>query len=193
LLNLTAQKVNNLLDSFLPAMRTNLYMKKAILILFSIVSSFSLVSAQDIIKGLNISISLVPKSAKQPNLKLKDGSGITLIYKGESGIHVMMGKNGKLYDLCDPFENAKMVQVGESDIDKDGRLEVIVASRTSSETIEVKVFKKAEFEIFYKEWSEFTGVASIEFPGNGTVKLYDKEGNAGKYKFGEDGKITEIR
>ena len=173
-------------------MRTNLYMKQTILILFCIVSPFSIVSAQDIIRGLGTSISLVPKSAKQPNLKLKDGSGIILIYKAESGIHVMMGKNGKLFDFCDPYDNAKMVQVGELDIDKDGKPEVIVASKTSSETIEVKIFKKAEFEIFYKEWSDFTGVASIEFPGNGTVKLYDKEGNAGKYKFGEDGKISEI-
>ena len=167
-------------------------MKKALFILLSIVSSLSIASAQDIIKGLSISISLVPKSAKQPNLKLKDGSGITLIYKAESGIHVMLGKNGKLSDFCDPYENAKMVQVGELDIDKDGKPEVIVASKTSSETIEIKIFKKAEFEILYKEWSEFTGVASVEFPGNGTVKLYDKEGNAGIYKFGENGKISEV-
>jgi hypothetical protein len=167
-------------------------MKKTIFILFCIVWSSSIVSAQDIIKGLGVSVSLVPKSAKQPNLKLKDGSGITLIYKAESGIHVMMGKNGKLFDFCDPYENIKMVQVGELDIDKDGKPEVIVAGKTSSETIEVKIFKKAEFEIFYKEWSEFTGVASIEFPGNGTVKLYDKEGNAGTYKFSEEGKITEV-
>lgn len=181
------------MDSFLPALRTNIYMKKTLFLLFCIVSSFSIVSAQDIIKGLSISISLVPKSAKQPNLKLKDGSGITLLYKAETGIHVVMGKNGKLFDFCEPYKNAKMVQVGELDIDKDGRLEVIVASKTSSETIEAKVFKKAEFEIFYKEWSNFTGVASLEFPGNGTVKLYDKEGNAGIYKFSEDGKISEIQ
>ena len=184
--------MNNLLDSFLPAMRTYLYMKKPILILFCIASSFSLVSGQDIIKGLSISVSLVPKSAKQPNLKLKDGSGITLLYKAESGIHVMMGKNGKLFDFCDPFENAKMVQVGEVDIDKDGKPEIIVASRTSSETMEAKIFKKADFETLYKEWTHFTGVASLEFPGNGTVKLYDKEGNAGIYKFMENGKISEV-
>ena len=182
-----------MLDSFLPALRINIHMKKTILILLCVTASFSMVSAQDIIKGLSISISLVPKSAKQPNLKLKDGSGITLLYKAESGIHVMMGKNGKLFDFCDPFENAKLVQVGQLDIDKDGKLEVIVASKTSSETIEVKIFKKAEFEIFYKQWTEFTGVASVEFPGNGTVKLYDKEGNAGTYKFSEEGKISEIR
>ena len=168
-------------------------MKKTSVAILLTVFSFSFISAQDLIKGLPITISLVPKSAKQPNLKLKDGSGILLVYKAESGIHVITAKNGKQSDFCDPFENAKLVQVGESDIDRDGKPEVIVASKTSSETIEVKVFKKADFETLYKPWSAFTGVAAVEFPGDGTVKLYDKTGNAGRYKFGEDGKITELQ
>src|SRR6185436_9673142 len=166
-------------------------MKKTFLTLILIVAAIAFASAQDIIKGLPLTISLVPKSAKQPNLKLKDGSGISLLYKADEGIHVIMGKNGKQYDFCEPFDNTKLVQVGEVDIDKDGRPEVIVASRSSSSTIEIKIFKKPEFEIFYKEWSDFTGVSAVEFPGDGTVKLYDQTGNAGIYTFSDDGKLSE--
>ena len=52
---------------------------------------------------------------------------------------MLMSKNGKQYDLCDPVANATMVQVGETDIEKDGKPEIVVASKTSKETIEVKV------------------------------------------------------
>ncbi|MEO5673504.1 MAG: hypothetical protein ABIQ74_02555 [Chitinophagales bacterium] len=168
-------------------------MKKVLISLLLITITTKVALSQDIIKGLPITISLVPKSAKQPNLKLKDGSGIFLVYKSEEGIHVIMGKNGKQYDFCDPIDNTKFVQVGEKDIENDGKPEVIVASKTSAQTIEVKVFKKADFETLYKEWTDFTGVSAVEFPGNGTVKMYDLEGNAGIYKFGEDGKISEAR
>jgi len=168
-------------------------MTKALSLFILFLISIATASAQDIIKGLPLSISLVPKSSRQPNLKFKDGSGITLKYNADDGIHVIMIKNGKTYDFCDPFSNTKMVQVGEIDIEKDGRNEIVVASRSSSSTIEVKIFKKPEFEILYTEWSNFTGVTAIEFPGDGTVKLYDQTGNAGVYKFGEDGKLAEAQ
>ncbi len=168
-------------------------MKKIFLALFLCTAALESAFSQEIIKGLPLTISLVPKSAKQPNLKLKDGSGIFLVYKPEEGIHVIMGKNGKQYDFCDPLDNTKFVQVGEKDIENDGKPEVIVASKTSAQTIEVKVFKKADFETLYKEWTDFTGVSAVEFPGNGTVNMYDLEGNAGIYKFGEDGKISEVQ
>jgi hypothetical protein len=167
--------------------------RKILFVFFLIASSYSISSAQDIIKGLPYTISLVPKSMKTPNIKFKDGSGIILKYNAESGIQVLMNKNGKQYDFCESFANTKMVQVGEVDIDKDGRLEIIVASRSSSSTIEIKVFKKPEFEILYKEWSDFSGVTAVEFPGNNTVKLYDQTGNAGTYTFGDDGKLAEAQ
>jgi hypothetical protein len=168
-------------------------MKKLLSILAVLIVAISIASAQDIIKGLPYSISLVPKSAKTPNIKFKDGSGITLKYSADDGIQVLLNKNGKQSDFCEPFANTKLVQVGEVDIDKDGKNEIIVASRSSSSTIEVKIFKKPEFEIFYKEWSSFTGVVAVEFPGNNTVKLYDQTGNAGIYTFSDDGKITEAQ
>ncbi len=165
-------------------------MKKTLLFISINALTFSTLFAQEIIKGIPLTISLVKKSAKQPMLKLKDGSGILLVYK-EDAIHVILSKNGKQTDFCDPMENALMIQVAEVDIEKDGKPEVVIASKTSAESMEIKVFKKADFETLYMEWSVFTSVASVEFPGNNTVKLYDKEGNAGVYKFSEEGKIIE--
>jgi hypothetical protein len=166
-------------------------MKQAILIAAIFFSSVLISSAQDIIKGLPVTISLVPKSAKQPGLKLKDGAGILLKYNADDGIHVILAKNGKQTDFCEPFSNTIMVQVGEVDIDKDGKPEVVVTSRSSSATIEILIFKKAEFEVNYKEWSSFTGTTAVEFPGNGTVRLYEPSGKYGTYKFTSDGKISE--
>jgi len=166
-------------------------MKQSIFILSIFVFSISVSSAQDIIKGIPLTISLVPKSAKQPNLKLKDGAGVILKYVADEGIHVILAKNGKQSDFCEPFSNTQFVQVGETDIEKDGKKEVVVASKSSSSTIDVLIFKKAEFEIFYKEWSSFSATSAVEFPGDGTVRLYDQKGKYGVYKFSDDGKITE--
>src|SRR6266446_6368044 len=69
--------------------------KKTFFTITLIVAAITFASAQDIIKGLPLTITLVPKSAKTPNLKFKDGSGISLKYDAESGIHVLMNKNGK--------------------------------------------------------------------------------------------------
>src|SRR5262245_6231837 len=110
-------------------------MKRIILIIFLCISGTVISCAQDIIKGLPISISLVPKSAKEPRLKLKDGSGILLKYNADDGIHVILAKNGKQTDFCEPFSNTMMVQVGEVDIEKDGKPEVVVISRSSPSTI----------------------------------------------------------
>jgi len=166
-------------------------MKKTLIV----ISAFTFLSfhvfSQDLIKGLPISISLVPKSAKQPNLKLKDGSGVLLKYDVNDGIHVIMAKNGKQTDLCDPFANSKMVQVGQVDIENDGKPEIVVASQTSSTTIQVLIYKKADFEVNYQPWSHFSGVAAVEFPGDGTVEIYDETGNFSTYKFSDDGKLTE--
>ncbi|MBX7142093.1 MAG: hypothetical protein K1X63_13520 [Chitinophagales bacterium] len=154
----------------------------------SITSSFS----QEIIKGIPVTISLIPKSAKQPSLKLKDGAGISLKYNAADGIHVLLSKNGKTSDFCDPFSNTQLVQVGETDIEKDGKTEVVVASRSSESSIEILIFKKAEFEVYYKEWSSFTGVSAVEFEGDGTVKMYEPSGKFGTFKIGADGKVAGL-
>ena len=166
-------------------------MKQLVVLFLLFLFSISVSSAQDIIKGIPVTISLVPKSAKQPVLKLKDGAGILLKYDAEVGIHVILAKNGKQTDFCEPFGNTKLVQVGEMDIEKDGKPEVVVVSESSSSTIDVLIFKKADFEINYKEWSSFSGTSAVEFPGNGTVRLYDLAGKYGTYKFTDDGKIIE--
>lgn len=167
-------------------------MKKSVF-LFLIASVVAQVAfSQDIIRGAINTVSLVKKSAKLPSIKNKDGSTIVLSYKEPEGLKVTMGKNGKSFPFCDPFPNALMVQVAEQDIDKDGKLEILVGSRTSAQSVEVKIYKKAEFETLYKIWISFTGVQSFEFPGDGNVKLYDMNGKFGLYKIMNDGTLNAM-
>lgn len=167
-------------------------MKKLIILfaVFTLSCHFSF--SQDIIKGLTNTASLVKKSAKTPSIKNKDGSTIVLSYKEEDGLKVMMGKNGKTFAFCDPFPNASMVQAGETDIDKDGKQEILIGARTSAQSVEIQIYKKAEFETLYKLWATFTGVQSFEFPGDGTVKLYDMNGKFGLFKLMEDGTLNAM-
>ncbi|MBX7108566.1 MAG: VCBS repeat-containing protein [Chitinophagales bacterium] len=167
-------------------------MKKIASVLLILLFAIRVSSGQEIIKGVTNTVSLVKKSAKLPSIKNKDGSTIVLSYKEPDGLKVMMGKNGKNFPLCDPFPNALMVQVAEADIDNDGKLEILVGARTSAESVEIKIYKKPEFETLYKIWSSFTGVQSFEFPGDGTVKLYDMNGKSGLFKISAEGKLTEI-
>jgi hypothetical protein len=167
-------------------------MRFSIILLLLVAASYGSSIAQEIIKGIPVTISLVPKSAKQPSLRLKDGSGISLKYDATEGIRVILSKNGKQTDFCDPFSNTTFVQVGETDLEKDGKTEVVVASRSSETSIEVLLFKKAEFEVYYKEWSAFTGVSSVEFPGDGTVRMYEPSGKFGTYKIEADGKVAGL-
>ena len=145
-----------------------------------------------IIKGLTNTASLVKKSAKTPSIKNKDGSTIVLSYKEEDGLKVMMGKNGKTFAFCEPFLNATMVQAGEADIDKDGKPEILIGARTSAQSVEIQIYKKAEFETLYKLWATFTGVQSFEFPGDGTVKLYDINDKFGLFKLMDDGTLNAM-
>jgi hypothetical protein len=165
-------------------------MQHAVILLLLLVTGSQVTYSQDLIKGFPLTISLVPKSAKQPNLRLKDGSGITLKNVGTEGLHVVMNKNGKTFDLLDPFTNTSFVQVGETDIEKDGRNEIVIASKNAEGSVDVFIFKKAEFEVFYKEWANFSAPVAVEFPGNGSVKFYDKVGSFSSLRFTGDGKLT---
>lgn len=167
-------------------------MRKLVTVLFFVCFVISVSSGQDIIKGVTNSVSLVKKSAKLPAIKNKDGSTIVLSYKEPDGLKVMMGKNGKNFPFCDPYPNALMVQVAEADIDNDGKPEILVGARTSTESVEIKIYKKPEFETLYKLWSSFTGVQSFEFPGDGNVKLYDMNGKFGLFKINPEGKLIAL-
>ncbi|MBK9730601.1 MAG: hypothetical protein IPO83_04805 [Chitinophagaceae bacterium] len=116
-------------------------MKKILFAFIILCAAFRISFAQDIIKGATNTVSLVKKSAKLPSIKNKDGSTIVLSYKEPDGLKVMMGKNGKNFPVCDPYPNALMVQVAEADIDKDGKLEILVGARTSTESVEIKIYK----------------------------------------------------
>ncbi len=165
---------------------------KKLSILFVLSFAANVTFSQEIIKGLKNTVSLVQKSAKLPSIKNKDGSTIVLSYKETEGLMVTMGKNGKNSVFSGPFPNALMVQVGEMDIDNDGKPEILVGTRTSAEAVEVEIYKKAAFEIFYKLWSTLTGFNSFEFTGDGHIKLYDMKGNFGLYTIMEDGKLNAM-
>lgn len=167
-------------------------MKKTGLLLLVFFVVIHVSYGQEIIKGVTNTVSIVKKSAKIPSIKNKDGSTIVLSYKEPDGIKVMMGKNGKNFAFCEPFPYASMVQVAEADIDADGKPEILVGARTSDETVEIKIYKKPEFETLYALWSAFTGVQSFEFTGDGKVKLYDMNGRFGVYKMAADGKLDEL-
>ena len=167
-------------------------MSKYIILFIALLFVTKLSFSQEIIRGLVNTASLVKKSQKLPSIKNKDGSTIVLAYKEETGLQVNMSKNGKQFAFCDPYFNALMVQVGEFDIDKDGRMEILVGARTTSESVEVQIYKKPEFETLYKLWTTFTGVQSFEFPGDGTVKMYDMSNNFGRYKITDEGKLDSM-
>jgi hypothetical protein len=72
-----------------------------------------------------------------------------------------------------------MVQVCETDMDKTGNLKSLWVPRTSPESVEAQVYKKAEFETMYKLWSSFTGVQSFEFPVMARLNCMIKTGTSG--------------
>jgi hypothetical protein len=161
-------------------------MNKLFFVLFILV--ITKVSAQDIIQGAGNNISVVRLSEKKPTIRLHDGSAITLSYVANKGIFVTLSKNGKASDLCSPFPDASMVQVAESDIDHDGKLEILVGSRSADgNTIQILIYKKAEFETLYKIWTTLNGEQSIKFNGDGTATFISNSGQGMDYVIEKDG------
>ncbi|MBA3648123.1 MAG: hypothetical protein H0W62_06165 [Chitinophagales bacterium] len=167
-------------------------MKKIILLLVIATAYYKGATAQEIIKGLTNTASLIPKSQRVPSIKNKDGSTLVLSYAAGTGIKVMIGKNGKNNLFCDPFQTASMVQVGEKDVDGDGKQELLVGSRDSAK-VNVMLYKKADFESEYKYWTTVHGENSVEFPGDGSVKLHDFQADGTTYKFGPSGDLLEAK
>lgn len=126
----------------------------------------------DIIEGEKVTNGLMMPSARMPVIHLQDGSVVQLIYKKDSGITVTMLKNGKItrFDKTWP---GLYVQVVEQDIDGDKKPEVLVAYRDTANHYKIDIFKKPDFEYFYKLWNTVTGKGFVEFPGDGSVKMLE--------------------
>ena len=140
-----------------------------------------------VFKGITNQVSIVKKSAATPSCKMKDGSEVRLS-NDDNGIVIDMNKNGKTFPFVEQNTDAVYVQVGETDFDKDGKMEILVALRTSKNSYRVLIFKKPEFEQLYTQWGSFIGSNYCEFPGDGTVKSYDADGKVTILKFDENGK-----
>ena len=146
----------------------------------------------NIVVGPTNSISLVQKSMKLPSIKFKDGSTIVLRYEAEVGIHAEMYKNGKNFDVVEPFADAKFVQVCEVDIDKDDKTEIVIASRTTADQFTIQILRKPEFETDWTLWSTITGQSTCDFPGDNTVNVYTIDGTKSSLRFNEDGTFKVI-
>lgn len=129
----------------------------------------------DIIKGVTVTNGLMMPSARMPVVHLQDGSLIQLIYKKDSGITVTMLKNGKVTRFDQTWPGL-YVQVAEQDIDGDKKPEVLVAYRDTANRYKIDIFKKPDFEYFFKLWYTFTGKGFAEFPGDGSVKMIETGG-----------------
>lgn len=126
----------------------------------------------DIIQGVKVTNGLMMPSARMPVLHLQDGSVIQLIYKKDSGITIKMLKNGKITQF-DKTWPGLYVQVTEQDIDGDKKPEVLVACRDTANHYKIDIFKKPDFEYFFKLWNTVEGKGLVEFPGDGSVKMIE--------------------
>lgn len=129
----------------------------------------------DIIKGVTVTNGLMMPSARMPVIHFQDGSYIQLIYKKDSGITIIMMKNGKI-SRFDKTWPGLYVQVAQQDIDGDKKPEILIAYRDTANSYKIDIFKKPDFEYFYKLWDTVSGKGFVEFPGDGSVKMIESGG-----------------
>lgn len=145
-----------------------------------------IVNAQEIIKGPKNTTGLKKGSSALPQVRFKTGE-MVMMKNTEDGMNFDLIKNGKTTALFDPCLDCVYGQTSEFDIDGDGKTEVLVGSRLTLETFEVKIYKKAEFEVDYKLFSTINGQDHCAFLGDNTVKIYTLELKAAHLKFKSDG------
>jgi hypothetical protein len=165
-------------------------MKKLIFLTVLLFLSFNQLQAQEIIKGAKNTAFLLKGSRALPQVKFKEGFTITIKNEEDGSMSFTDTKNGKDFPLFKEV-SATYGQVAELDVENDGKNEIVAGYRTSPNEFTVYIYKKAQFETDYKQWSTVRGQGYCEFPGNGTVKVYDKNGNGKVLRFGDDGMLKE--
>ncbi len=162
-------------------------MKKINLFLFAILFLIvSISNAQEIIKGPKNTSFLKKGSSAFPQVRFKTGEMI-MMKNTEEGMNFEMVKNGKTTTMVDPCFDCVFGQTSEFDIDNDGKTEVLIGSRMTPEIFEVKIYKKAEFEVDYKIFTTINGQDHCEFVGDNTVKIFSIDLKAAHLKFKSDG------
>lgn len=162
--------------------------------ILTLAAMFALVAvstqAQEIFKGLKNQASLVKGSRALPTVKYKDGFMVGMS-NTDDGMAFTMTKNGKNSELFDGPVDAKYGQAAEADVDGDGKNELLAGYRKTENDFTINIYKKPEFEFEYKLWATVNGTGQAEFPQDGTVKLYTKEGSVNVMKFDSEGKLTQ--
>jgi len=165
---------------------SNRSMKQFFLATAILLTAFSYSHAQEIISGVKNCDFLLKGSKKIAQIKLKDGSAL-LIQNKEGKMTFTLLKNGKETDIIESSPDYTYGQACESDIDGDGKQDLLIGARQSESSFEVFIFKKAEFEVDYKLFTTINGQDHCEFPGDKTVKIYSEDLTLSHLKFKADG------
>ena len=142
--------------------------------------------SQEIIKGTKNTSILKKGSSALPQVRFKTGE-MVMMKNTEEGMNFDLIKNGKTSPMMEPCIDCVFGQTSEFDIDADGRTEVLIGSRLTPETFEVKIFKKTEFEVEYKLFTTLNGQDHCEFAGDNTVKIFTTDLKIAQLKFKSDG------
>ncbi len=161
-------------------------MKKKSFLFFLLISISYSNYGQQIITGVKNFTILKKGSSALPQTRFKTGE-MVMMKNLEEGMNFDLIKNGKATPLIDPCVDCIFGQSAELDIDGDGKTEVLIGSRITPETFEVKIFKKAEFEVDYKLFTTINGQDHCEFAGDNTVKIFTTDLKVAHLKFKSDG------
>ncbi len=150
------------------------------------------VHAQELIRGITHTAYLPAKSSRTPFIKLSDGSLVTVSYREPGGFKVVLTKNAKTMVLAEEVRAAQAAQLAETDVNGDGRKELIMAFRTSGSEIAVTILHKPEYETYLQTWTELTCNGPIEFAGNNLVYVYGPQGRVDSYKLDDKGQLMLV-
>lgn len=144
----------------------------------------------DIIKGIKNQVYLVKGSHAMPTLKCKEGITI-MMQNEETGMDFTVVKNGKQFPLFASVSSATYGQLAETDVDGDGKMEIMGGYRSGPDNFIINIFKKPEYELDYKLWATVSGQSYCEFPGNSIAKVYAKNGTVKTVTIDTEGKISD--
>ena len=161
-------------------------MKKISFLFFVLISISSFTYGQQIITGVKNFTILKKGSSALPQTRFKTGE-MVMIKNSDEGMNFDIIKNGKTTSLIPPCVDCIFGQSAEVDIDGDGKTEVLIGTRLTAETFEVKIYYKEEFDVEYKLFTTINGQDHCEFSGDNTVKIYTTDLKVAHLKFKSDG------
>lgn len=161
-------------------------MKKISVLFFVLISVSSFTNGQQIITEIKNFTILKKGSSALPQTRFKTGE-MVMMKNSSEGMNFDLIKNGKTTPLFPPCIDCIFGQSAEFDIDGDGKTEILIGSRLTPETFEVKIYKKAEFEVEYKLFTTINGQDHCQFIGDNTVKIYTTDLKFAHLKFKSDG------